>query len=187
MTNGGVPGGAAARPRCSVFIATSLDGYIARPDGGIDWLAVVERPGEDYGYRRFYDSVGALVMGRKTYDIARGFPEWPYAGKRCVVLTHAAPAPGQVPGGVELHSGDPAPLLGRLAKGGVARVYVDGGAVIRQFLDAGLIDDVTLSIIPVVLGDGIRLFQGGMAERRLRLRESRSFPSGLVQVEYEVE
>ncbi len=182
MTNG-------ARPRCSVFIAVSLDGYIARRDGALDWLGAVERPGEDYGYGRFLDSVGALIMGRKTYETARGFGEWPYAGKRCVVLTHAPPASLSMTAtnGEEFYAGDPAPLLQRLAADGVARVYVDGGTVIRQLLGAGLIDDLTLSIVPVVLGDGIRLWDGGLAERRLALRSSRAFPSGLVQIEYEVE
>jgi dihydrofolate reductase len=89
--------------------------------------------------------------------------------------------------GEEFYSGDPAPLLQRLAADGVARVYIDGGTVIRQLLGAGLVDDLTLSIIPVVLGDGIRLWDVGMAERRLALRSSRAFPSGLVQIEYEVE
>ena len=80
-----------SRPRCSVFIAASLDGYIARADGSLDWLSIVEREGEDYGYRAFLDGVDALVMGRKTYDTVLGFDEWPFAGKRCIVLTHARP------------------------------------------------------------------------------------------------
>ena len=76
------------RPRCSVFIATSLDGYIARPDGTFDFLSIVERPDEDYGFAEFFASVDALVIGRNTYETALAFPEWPYAGKRCIVLTH---------------------------------------------------------------------------------------------------
>src|SRR4051812_6693833 len=162
-----------ARPRCSVFIAVSLDGCIARADGTIDWLSVVERPGEDYGYQRFVDSIGALVIGRRTYETARGFGAWPYADKRCVVLTHRA-LDHDAPAGVEAHAGDPAPLLARLAADGITRVYVDGGDVIRQLLGAGLIDDLTLSIVPVVLGDGVRLWSwpspGAPAERRLHLR-----------------
>src|SRR5262249_18784204 len=79
-----------SRPVCSVFITTSLDGYVARRDGSIDWLDLVHRPGEDYGYGRFWEALDAVVIGRGTYETALGFPSWPYAGKRCVVLTHAA-------------------------------------------------------------------------------------------------
>ena len=170
------------RPRCSVFIATSLDGFIARRDGAIDWLSIVERPGEDYGYARFFAAVDALIIGRRTYDTARGFVSWPYGGKRCVVLTHAPP---EAVHGETFHAGPPAPLLARLHADGVRRAYVDGGAVIRQFLRENLIDDITLSIVPVLLGDGIPLFDDAVPTRALRLVESRGFPSGLVQVSYE--
>jgi dihydrofolate reductase len=172
----------AVRPRCSVFIAVSLDGFIARRDGGIDWLSIVERPGEDYGYARFFAEVDALIVGRRTYDAALGFPSWPYAGKRCVVLAHDPPPARH---GERFHAGPPAPLLAALHADGVRRVYVDGGAVIRLFLSENLIDDLTLSIVPVLLGDGIRLFDDAGATRRLRTIESRVFPSGLVQIAYE--
>ncbi len=170
------------RPRCSVFIAASLDGFIARADGALDWLSVVERAGEDYGYRAFFDGVDALVMGRKTYDTVLGFDAWPNEGKRCIVLTHAPPALKRRD--EEFASGRPGPLLERLAAQGVRSVYVDGGAVIRQFLAAAVVDELTLSVIPVLLGDGIRLFEGGGADRNLRLIESRSFDSGLVRLKY---
>jgi len=169
------------RPRCSVFIATSLDGFIARRDGSIDWLSIVETPGEDYGYARFFANVDALVMGRGTYDTVRGFPSWPYGDKRCVVLTHNPPEPAH---GERFHTGSPQPLLEQLHVDGVRRVYVDGGAVIRQFLAADLIDDLTLSIIPVLLGDGLPLFEDGGPGKRLRLEASQAFPSGLVQLRY---
>ena len=165
-----------------MFIATSLDGFIARRDGSIDWLSIVETPGEDYGYATFFAGVDALILGRRTYDTVIGFPAWPYDDKRCVVLTHNPPASRH---GERFHTGPPAPMLAQLHADGVRRVYVDGGAVIQLFLREGLIDDITLSIIPVVLGDGIRLFDGGGPGRRLRLQESRAFASGLVQVMYE--
>ena len=171
------------RPQCSVFIAMSLDGYIARADGSLDWLSVVEREGEDYGYRAFVDGVDALVMGRKTYDTVLGFDEWPFAGKRCIVLTHARPTSPRAD--EEFASGAPAALLEQLGRQGVRRVYVDGGAVIREFLAGDLIDDLTVSIIPVLLGSGLPLFGGG-GEQRLKLRESRAFDSGLVQLTYDV-
>lgn len=171
------------RPRCSVFIATSLDGYIARPDGGIDWLDTVQVEGEDYGFQAFFESVDILVMGRKTYDVALSFPEWLYAGKRCLVLTHRPPASQH---GEEFYAGDPEALLERLGQEGVQRVYVDGGNVIQQFLAAGLIDDLTLSLIPILLGSGIRLFSEKGTETPLVLDSSRSWSSGLVQLQYRI-
>lgn len=171
------------RPRCSVFIAVSVDGCIARSDGSVDWLAMVEQQGEDYGYKDFFDSVDALVVGRKTYDLALGFEPWPYSGKRCVVLTHRPPAPRH---GEEFFDGRPETLVERLGREGVRRVYVDGGAVIQQFLGAELIDDLTLSVVPVVLGGGVPLFAKGGPEQRLVLEEARSWPTGLTQLRYRV-
>ena len=172
------------RPRCSVFIATSLDGFIARRDGGIDWLSIVETPGEDYGYAKFFADVDALILGRGTYDTALGFPAWPYGDKRCVVLTHGS---RESQHGERFHAGAPGPLLEELHAAGVRRIYVDGGAVIRLFLREGLIDDVTLSIVPILLGDGIPLFDASVPTRRLRLVASQGFPSGLVQLRYDVQ
>jgi dihydrofolate reductase len=170
------------RPRCSVFIATSLDGYIARPDGTFDFLSVVERPDEDYGFAEFFGSVDALVIGRNTYETALGFPEWPYAGKRCIVLTHR-----ETPSvhGEQFFAGAPAGLVAQLALTGVQRLYIDGGAVIRQFLAENLIDDLTLSIVPLLLGQGVALFGAEVPEQRLRLESCKSYESGLVQLCYE--
>jgi len=164
-----------------VFIAMSLDGFIARKDGRIDWLSVVERPGEDYGYQRFHDSIDAIVVGRKTYETVLGFDAWPYAGKRCVVMTNQALTPKH---GEEFYAGPPDALVARLAATNVERVYVDGGAVIQQFLSAGLIDDMTISIIPILIGEGVRLFGPSGRDVPLRLVSSRAFESGLVQLEY---
>jgi dihydrofolate reductase len=167
--------------RCSVFIATSLDGFIARPDGGIDWLARVERSGEDYGYQAFHDSVDTLIVGRKTYETALGFPAWPYGDRRCIVLSHAE---RQARHNEEFYRGAPAELVARLTTEGCQRAYVDGGAVIQQFLAAGLITDLTVSIIPILLGDGVRLFGPLGRDLPLALVSSRAFESGLVQLEY---
>lgn len=169
------------RPRCSVFIAVSLDGFIARPDGTFDFLSIVEEPGQDYGFAEFFGSVDALVIGRNTYETALGFDEWPYAGKRCIVLTHRE-APSQH--GEQFFAGEPTALVEQLALVGAQRLYVDGGAVIRDFLANGLIDDMTLSIIPTLLGAGIPLFGDGVPEQRLVLESSQAFGSGLVQLRY---
>jgi len=166
-----------------VFIATSLDGFIARRDGGIDWLSIVETPGEDYGYARFFADVDALILGRGTYDTVLAFPAWPYGDKRCIVLTHGSRESRH---GERFHAGALGPLLEALHAAGVRRIYVDGGAVIRSFLREGLIDDITLSIVPILLGDGIPLFDASVPTRRLRLVASQGFPSGLVQLRYDV-
>ena len=164
-----------------MFIATSLDGFIARRDGGIDWLSIVETPGEDYGYARFFADVDALCLGRRTYETALGFGSWPYGDKRCVVFTHGARASRH---GERFHAGAPGPLLDELHAAGVRRIYVDGGALSRSFLREDLIDDLTLSIVPVLLGDGIPLFDASVPERRLHLETSQAFASGLVQITY---
>lgn len=173
-----------ARPQTSVFLAASLDGFIARADGAIDWLAIVERAGEDYGIRAFYDSVDTLVMGRKTYDVALGFDEWPYAGMRCVVVTSDTSRASRH--GEEFFAGELAALLDRLGAEGSKRVYVDGGAVIAQALAANLVDDVTVSIIPILLGEGTALAPRIGHDVLLELVEHRAFESGLVQLKYRV-
>lgn len=170
-------------PTCLVYIATSVDGFIARPDGALDWLKRVEVEGQDYGYQRFFDSIDCLVLGRGTYDVVRGFDAWPYADKRCVVMTHRPVSEKKA--NEAFYAGEPASLVARLGDEGVRRIYVDGGAVIGQFLAAGLIDELTISQIPVLLGRGLPLFTEGV-EQGLTLLESRAFPSGLVQSRWRV-
>lgn len=168
-------------PHCAVFIAASLDGYIALPDGSVKWLDAVRLDGEDYGFDAFFASVDTLLMGRLTWETVLRLGEWPYQGKRVVVLTHR-PAEGRH--GERFRAGEPAELLAQLGAEGARRVYVDGGQVISQFLRAGLVDELTLSVIPTILGRGIRLFQGELPRRALRLASSHVFPSGLVQLRY---
>jgi dihydrofolate reductase len=169
------------RPRCSVFIATSLDGYIARTDGTFDFLSIVERENEDYGFADFFATIDALVIGRNTYETALAFPEWPYAGKRCIVLTHR-----ETPSvhGEQFFAGEPEALLEQLALAGAQRLYVDGGAVIRAFMAGNLLDDLTVSVVPVLLGQGIALFGSEVPEQRLSLTSCKAYESGLVQLCY---
>lgn len=169
--------------RCSVFIATSVDGFVAGPNDELDWLASVERPNEDYGYKAFMDTVDALVMGRRTYEVVLGFPEWRYGGTRVCVLSKSLKA-SDMRHGAEVFAGSPSELVADLRAQGVERAYVDGAAVIRSFLEAGLLDDLTISVIPVVLGRGIRLFGDALPRRDLVLEEHLAFPSGLVQSRY---
>jgi dihydrofolate reductase len=174
--------------RASVFIATSLDGFIAREDGGIDWLAGDEQAGEDYGYQAFIDTVDALVMGRATFEQALTFDPWPYAGKRVVVLSSRPLAiPERLAGGVEHLDAPPAAVVERLGAQGAGHLYVDGGQTIQRFVRAGLIDELVITRTPVLIGKGLPLF--GPLERDVRLAhvETRAYPSGYVQSRYRVE
>jgi dihydrofolate reductase len=169
------------RPTCCVFIATSLDGYIAGDEGSLDFLKTVERPGEDYGYAEFAETIDTLIIGRKTYDTVLAFDAWPYAGKRVLVATHHHEHPRH---GEEFVAGSPIELLSRLPA--AARAYVDGGELIRQFFAASLVDELTLNTIPLVLGSGIPLFSADAKIPPLRFTHvaTRHFPSGLVQSKY---
>jgi len=169
------------RPIFSAFIATSLDGFIARPDGGLDWLEAVRSPGEDHGYEAFLAEMDTILLGRNTYEAALGFPEWPYASKRVLVYTRRG---GEARHGVGFLAGSPFKVALRLETLGARRVYLDGGATISAFLAADLVDELIISILPVVLGEGIPLFRAPLPERPLALEGIRGYPSGLVQLRY---
>jgi dihydrofolate reductase len=171
-------------PRTSVYVAVSLDGFIARTNGAIDWLSIVERPGEDYGFKAFFDSVDTLVMGRKTYDTALGFDAWPYAGKRCIVLTSdqsRAPRYDE-----QFYAGELPVLFERLRERGAQHIYVDGGVVVASALRGGLVDTLTVSVIPILLGEGTALAPKVGKDISLELTAHRAFASGLVQLTYAV-
>ncbi len=170
-------------PRVSVYIAISLDNFIARDDGALDWLAdVQDAGGGDYGYADFMGTIDAVVLGRETYDAVRTFDTWPFTGKHVVVLTNRAFTPAF---GEAAYAGALAPLMQQLGEEGVMRVYLDGGATIRQGLDEGLVDDMTLSVVPILLGTGRPLFSRGSPSTHWRLLHAESFPTGLVQLHYE--
>jgi dihydrofolate reductase len=169
------------RPRLSVFIATSVDGFIAAPDGSLDWLHAAARDGEDYGFDAFLEVVDALAMGRGTYDQIASLDPLPYGGRPVYVFTHRPPRERD---GVTFWSTDPDEAVERWAASGFGRVYVDGGALIRSFLAARLIDDLTITVAPVVLGAGVPLFAGGPAVE-LTLTGVTPFPSGMTTLRYE--
>lgn len=172
-----------------VFIATSLDGFIARKDGSIDWLPGLEGdPTESYGYDAFLASVDGIVMGRNSFEKVLTFDEWPYP-KRVIVMSRSpnvAKIPEHLIGKVEFSSLSPLKLMADLADRGWRRVYVDGGQVIQSFLRAGLIADMVLTRVPVLLGTGIPLFGPLESDIRLGHRETREYASGLVQSRYVV-
>lgn len=172
------------RPKISVYIATSLDGFIARENGGLDWLEKVNPPAEsneDYGYKELVASVDALVMGRNTYEVIAAAKMWPYQDKRVIVLSTTL---SSVSNNAELYEGDIVHLTEKLHSEGVKHIYVDGGVIVSQFLNAGYIDQITLSIVPVILGSGIALFKNILNESWYQLASVQSYPNGLVQLKY---
>jgi dihydrofolate reductase len=178
-----------------VFIATSLDGFIARPDGRLDWLpgatpdGVPAPAGEDHGFLAFMAGVEVVVMGRVTFETVRAFRPWPYAGKRLVVLSGtltAADVPEELREGVVVHAGPVERLAAELREQGVGGVYVDGGQTVRAFLRAGLLDELTVTRVPVLLGEGLPLFGPLGRDVWLEHLGSRAFGSGLVQDSYRV-
>ena len=170
--------------KASVFIGTSVDGFIARANGELDFLP--EGGGEDHGYDEFMASVDALVIGRKTFETVLSFDEWPYGEKPVFVLSTRPLA--SVPAGavVEQLSGEPAEIVRQLEERGVQHVYVDGGITIQRFLQAGLIQRLIITRVPVIIGAGIPLFGAVDHDIALRHVATREYASGLVQSEYEV-
>jgi len=166
---------------CSVFLGASLDGFIARKDGSLDWLKPFDNSGEDYGFNEFFASIDTVLLGRKTYDVVLGFDRWFYAGKRCMVVTHR---PAKSVHGEEFMSGTPSELLKRLEADGSKRIYVDGGALVSQFLGAGLVDSLTISVAPILLGEGVPVSPNLGKDVTLKLTEHRAFPSGMMQLKY---
>lgn len=169
----------------SVFVGVSVDGFMARPNHDLDWLP--EGDGEPHGYDEFMAEVDALVIGRRTFDKVRSFGAWPYGEKPVVVLSHRPLDLSGIPeGAVEPMAGAPADLVARLAARGLRNLYVDGGLTIQAFLAAGQIQRLIVTRVPVLIGEGIPLFGPLPHDLRLRHVATRTFPSGLVQTEYEV-
>jgi dihydrofolate reductase len=170
----------------SVFVGTSLDGFLARPDGSFDFLPA-DGGGDSGGFPEFLDSVDALVMGRNTFDTVRGMAEWPYGDKRVVVLTHRPVDLAAAPKGrAEAMAGEPAEVVARLAARGIHRLYVDGGVTIQSFLRAGLVDRITVTTVPVLIGQGRPLFGALGKDVKLRHAATRTLGGGMVQSVYEV-
>ena len=173
---------ALGRPRISVYIAHSVDGYIADAEGSLDWLftrAALE--GEDYGYEELMASVDGLAMGRGTWDFIADEPSLPFGDRRVYVFTHREARPRD---GVQFWSRTPEEAVLEWQAAGLTRVYVDGGRLISDFLAAGLVDDLTLTVVPVLLGSGSRLFHEIPVLTALALESSQEYPNGVVQLRY---
>ncbi|MEW5915051.1 MAG: dihydrofolate reductase family protein [Gemmatimonadota bacterium] len=171
--------------RVSVFVGTSVDGFIARPDGALDFLDA-SGGSDDHGYHEFIATVDALVMGRNTYETVLSFGTWPYGSKPVFVLSSRL-LPAAPPNAVVEHlSGEPREIVASLKARGFQHVYLDGGLTIQRFLRAGLVDRLIVTRVPVLIGSGIPLFGQLDSDVSLKHVATRQYPSGLVQSEYTV-
>jgi dihydrofolate reductase len=168
--------------KASVFIATSLDGYIARPDGGLDWLP--EDGGEPHGYDEFMATIDAIVIGRGTFETVLSFSEWPYGEREVVVLSTREDLKAPAGAACTFLSGEPQQVVAQLEARGFRHLYIDGGVTITRFLEAGLIQRLIITRIPVLLGSGIPLFGPLSHDVRFEHVATRSFKGGMVQSEY---
>jgi len=176
--------------KCSVYIAASLDGYIAKTDGDIEWLNNPEYVpmGEGgLGYEQFISGIDTIVMGRNTFEKVLSFDFWPYEGTPVVLLTsRGMEIPAHLSDKVMIESGEPEEVVKKLAEQGKKHLYIDGGKTIQRFLESGLIHEITITQIPVLLGDGIPLFGKTGVDTALRLIENTAYENGFVQSRYEV-
>ncbi len=177
--------------KASVYIATSLDGFIARADGSLDWLPGADGnggagDGEDYGYTAFMETVDAIVMGRHTYEQVLTFGDWPYQVPVVVLGSRRVDIPAGLSDRVAWMSGSPSEIVETLAQRGTGHLYIDGGATIQRFMRAGLIQRLIITRVPVLLGSGIPLFGPLETDIQLRHIETRHYATGFVQSEYEV-
>lgn len=171
-----------------VFIASSLDGYIALEDGDISWLTPNGADSEDHGYNAFYATIDAIIMGRGTWEKVSTFGDWPF-DKPVIVMSKSLSQndlPADQTGKVHIWNCTPSEALKRTADEGWSRVYIDGGQLIQSFMQEGLIADLILTRVPVLLGRGKPLFGALSANVPLKHIETRCFQSGMVQSRYEI-
>jgi dihydrofolate reductase len=169
----------------SVFIAVSIDGYIAREDGDIEWLTSIPAPpGEDYGFKEFMNRIDAVVMGRGTYEVIKNFPEWYYSRHVYVLSSKLKEIPDKLKDKASLLSLSPGETVKHLNEKGLTRLYIDGGKTIQGFLKEDLIDEMIITRIPILLGGGIPLF--GKLEKDITFEqvETTTYPNGLVKTHY---
>jgi len=170
-------------PSVYVYIATTLDGYIARADGAIDWLTNIDENDTDYGYSEFYDTIDGVLMGSNTYEMIRSLGPWPYSGKPSFVFTRR----NLRSGGENIHflAGDPAQIVKSEEFSRFKRLWLVGGSsLIGSFVARGVIDEYYLTILPVVLGHGLRLFPSPAPEQWLSMKSCRTYEGGVLQVLY---
>ncbi len=171
-----------------VFIATSLDGFIARPDGSLDWLLSRDNPAEDHGYTAFIAGMDCILMGRGTFETVATFPDWHYTIPVHVLSATLAaqPVPDHLRSKVTFHDLSPDQAMAHLAAQGHRRAYIDGGQIVQSFLRAGLIADLTITTAPVLIGQGRPLFGTLPQDVALIHEATTAWPSGLVQSRWRV-
>lgn len=171
--------------KVTVFIAMSLDGYIAKPDDDLSFLSIVEQEGEDYGYQAFVDSIDTVIMGRKTYDwVMSQVPQFPHHDKDTYVITRTSrPSIGTT----HFYTDSLKELVLSLKAASGKGVFVDGGAeIVNEMLKEDLVDELIISVIPILVGNGTRLFKDYRPEQRLALISAQHFAKGLVQLHYKI-
>ncbi|HRG68939.1 MAG: dihydrofolate reductase [Saprospiraceae bacterium] len=167
-----------------LYIATSLDGYIAKPNDDLSFLSIVQKDGEDYGYSEFVSSIDTVILGRKTYDwIMAVVDEFPHMDKISYIITRTErPSIGNI----NFYNGTLNSLVKKLKSEKGKNIFIDGGAeIVHELLKANLIDEFIISIIPILVGDGIKLFADGRPELKLKLVTLKKFETGLIQMHYE--
>ena len=171
------------RQKSSLYIASSLDGYIAKPNDDLSFLSIVQKDGEDYGYADFVKLVDTIILGRKTYDwVMTKVPEFPHAGKNSFIITRTArPSIGKT----IFYTGKLKDLISKLKAEQGKNIFIDGGAeIVNELLIENLIDEFVISVIPILVGNGTKLFKDGRPELKLELVSSKQFDKGLVQLHY---
>ena len=166
-----------------LYIATSLDGYIAKPNDDLSFLSIVQQDGEDYGYADFVKSVDTVILGRKTYDwVMTQVPEFPHADKNSFIITRTArPSIGKT----NFYTDNLKDLILRLKNEQGKNIFIDGGAeIVNELLKQNLIDEFIISIIPILVGNGTKLFKDGRPEQKLELISTKQFDKGLTQLHY---
>jgi dihydrofolate reductase len=166
-----------------LYIAMSLDGYIAKPNDDLGFLSIVAQEGEDYGYANFINTVDTVIMGRKTYEwVMKQVPEFPHADKNTYIITRTA---RRTTGHTQFYTGKLRELIVRLKSESGRNIFCDGGAeIVNELLKDDLIDEFIISVIPVMVGNGVRLFKDGRPEQQLTLVSTKQFDKGLVQLHY---
>jgi len=178
--------------KITVYIATSLDGFIARPDGDIDWLNnpdyVIEN-GDDMGYGALMQSIDAIIMGSSTYEKVLSFGiEWPYGETPVIVLSSRdLEIPTEIKNTVRLMKWDPAEIIQSLKAEGMKHIYLDGGKTVQNFLAAGLVSELIITRVPILLGEGIPLFGPISQDIHMTHVSTQAYSNGMVQSHYQID
>lgn len=166
-----------------LYIAMSLDGYIAKPNDDLSFLSIVEKEGEDYGYADFVSTVDTVILGRKTYDwVMKQVGEFPHAEKNAYIITRTS---RPTTGNTTFYSGDLTELVRKLKGEKGKNIFCDGGAeIVNELLKNDLLDEIIISVIPILVGSGTRLFKDNRPEQKLKLVNVKTFDTGLTQLHY---